>query len=223
MTLNVLEGEDPHEAIRPLDHGPLPPALQSAVAASLSTGERVLWLGRPGRAAARAPGHRLGGLVLLGLAGVAALFARDTLDSLNVDWRPAWLRDGVLLASGAALAAPPLLLSALSLDVLARPRRLRRALRRIAYVVTTARALLIVEPEKAEAAPQVRRYRRGAMRRARVIPRGRDRGDVVLPSTRDVGDPLLREVLDGRDGFVDVERAHEVRRLLGRVARRSGR
>ena len=207
----------PPGPLRPLDHGPLPPALQAAVAASLRGGERVLWLGRPGRAAAAgAAGQRLGGLVLLGLAGVAAVFARDTLDSLNVDWNLPWLRDGLLLGSGLLLAAPALLLAALSLHALARPRRLRAALRRIAYVVTTARALLVIESDAA--APYVRPYRRSAMRRAAVLPRRAGRGDVLLPTAAPAGDALLSALLGGRDGFADIESPREIGRLLARVA-----
>ena len=206
-------------ALEPLDHGPLPPSLQRVVADSLRGGERVLWLGRPGRAAAGGLSHQLGGLVLLGLAAVALLFARDTLDSLNLDWPLPWLRDGLLVASCLALATPPLLLAALSLDRFAKPHRLNRALRRVAYVITTGRALLVIGPDAAAAAAEVRRYRRRAMRRAGVRPRPAGRGDVLLDSpAATVSDPLLRDLLAGRDGFLDVERPAEVRSLLNRVA-----
>ena len=213
--------------IEPLAHGPLPPTLQAAVAGSLRGGERVLWLGRPGRRAAAGLGQRLGGLVLLALAAAAVAFARDTLDSLNVDWRLPWLRDGLLLGSGLALAAPALLLAAVSLDVLARPRRLRVLLRRVAYVVTSARAMLVVEPASRGEPPRVRKYRRRAMRRAAVLPRGPGRGDVVLDAPARAGragqetDPILRQLLAGGEGFLDVQGAAEVHTLLRRVGGRA--
>ena len=234
MTFAGIESDEPRPGARPtiepLAHGPLPPALQAAVAASLDARERVLWLGRPGRAAAGGLGHGLAGLALLALAGVAVLFARDTLDSLNVDWRLPWLREGALLGSGLALAAPAALLAAVSADVLARPGRRRRLLRRVAYVVTTARALLVVAgpaaPQDAapqDAAPRVRKYRRAAMRRAALRPREAGRGDVLLRSAANEADPLLCQLLAGRDGFRDVERAAEVADLFRRVANAKAR